>query len=230
MATIAGDGLARVWDVREAALKRCKNVRSRRDYLVPLEEESNEDKVADESADDIILPPLPAPGQNGIQEEVNGHVDLDNAENGDVFVPPLPAGAEFGIGAEVVDANGNRIIAPTAGAFISNGEIDEGVSLLARLQHGDLPENSQHQGAGTRSRRKKVKVICLSRCPIGGHFATGSDDGIGRIWLDDANDAIEKIDSQYDGDTDNGTILQQGQTRDSMQRTRSSSRGASNGE
>ena len=105
MATIAGDGLARVWDVREAALKRCKNVRSRRDYLVPLEEESNEDKVADESADDIILPPLPAPGQNGIQEEVNGHVDLDNAENGDVFVPPLPAGAEFGIGAEVVDAN-----------------------------------------------------------------------------------------------------------------------------
>ena len=32
LVSIADDGLARLWDVREAALKRCKIIRKRRDY------------------------------------------------------------------------------------------------------------------------------------------------------------------------------------------------------
>jgi len=35
-----------------------------------------------------------------------------------------------------------------------------------------------------------VKVICIARCPIGGHFATGSDDGVGRVWSDPEDDVV----------------------------------------
>ena len=76
------------------------------------------------------------------------------------------------------------------GAFISNESIDEGVTLMAKFQHGSLASTVAATSiSSTRQQQqqlnnKTVKVICMSYCPIGGHFATGSDDGIGRIWSD----------------------------------------------
>jgi len=207
-----------------AAIKRCKHVRTRRDYTVLLEERHNDIDIA-EIVDEVIIPALPALPQDNTQDQPYRNAEQGGADNGEIYVPPLPVGAEFGVGAIAVDANGNRDAVD--GTFVANSDIDEGVSLLARLQHGDLPEISQ--GAGTRSRRKKVKVICLSMCPIGGHFATGSDDGIGRIWLDDTNFAINKLDSHFDDDVDSSTISPQGLNSDCLQRTRSSSRVTSNG-
>ena len=235
LVTIAGDSLARMWDVREAALKRCKNTRQRSDYILPLNDDqsgSNDNGVAKhggDTNDDIALPPLPVSLENNEGQESSPNQQARH--NVGVYVPPLPAGAENGIGAEVVGADGNPIVSEP-GAFVANSEIDEGVLLLSRFQHGDLVEDTQFRGAGTRSRRKKVKVVCLSRCPIGGHFATGSDDGIGRIWLDDDNEAIDKLDEQnrIDPDSHDGSTNRcQSQFRDSLQRTRASSRGNSNG-
>ena len=245
LVSIAGDGLARMWDVREAALKRCKIIRNRVDYTLPIgdklnnsDEEVNTAQQGNIMSNDDELPPTLTltPTPNVENEEQVSSGNQPQQRNGEIYVPPLPRGAEFGLGAEAAAANNNNH-APGAviGAFVANDEIDEGVMLLTRLLHGELPENSQFQGAGTRSRRKKVKVLCLSRCPIGGHFATGSDDGIGRIWLDDSNQAIEKLDQENrtDFDThswDGPSNIFQSQIRDSLQRTRSSSPGYNNGE
>ena len=228
--------MARTWDVREAALKRCKNVRKRRDYSTTTKssvEEPTVDIEVDSGQNIIEEPPFPSLLENG-QNREEEPASNEQPQHAGVYVPPLPAGAEHGVGAEAAINNGNRNNGPIPGTFVASNEIDEGVILLARLQHGDLPESSQFQGAGTRSRRKKVKVICISSCPIGGHFATGSDDGIGRIWLDDANEAIENLDKQNIAAFDNGMDdwslnLSQNQIRDSLQRTRASSRGSNNG-
>lgn len=79
------------------------------------------------------------------------------------------------------------------GDFVPNDKIDESVTLIAPLQHGNLLEESV-----TCTGRKKVKVMCIARCPIGGHFATGSDDGVGRVWADDDDDdwRVEKHDHE----------------------------------
>jgi WD40 repeat protein len=92
------------------------------------------------------------------------------------------------------DINNVNRMGPFAPAQVINGNeeaiLDQGVKLLARLCHGNnesfsLEEDAQVQGLiGTRSRRRRIKVICLARCPIGGHFATGTDDGVARIWRD----------------------------------------------
>ena len=242
LVSIGGDGLARMWDVREAAMKRCKVIRNRRDFLLPFGNDQNDDQEelsAEQQdvsvSDDIVLPPLPLPPPPPPHERnQDEEASRQNEENGDIFVPPLPLGAEIGIGAEAA-ANNNRANGPVGGAFIANSDIDEGVLLLSRMQHGDVPEQSQLNGAGTRSRRKKVKVLCLSRCPIGGHFATGSDDGIGRIWLDDSNKAIDELDME--SRFESGSIVDDSvinvhslsSSKDSLQRTRSSSPETNNG-
>jgi WD40 repeat protein len=90
-----------------------------------------------------------------------------------------------------------------SGRFISNSRIDEGVVLIAKLQHG-ASVDERAQVPGTRSRRSAVKVICVARCPYGGHFATGSDDGICRIWKDDDDEQVERVDhylNERQGDT-----------------------------
>lgn len=238
--SIADDGLARMWDVREAALKRCKIIRKRRDYILSeLQKEITEKKNAVEhqgvptNEDNEHTPALNSTLQNTEHGEQESSGEQQQIQNGAIFVPPLPPGAEFGIGFEMSDNNVNGTSAP--GTFVANNEIDEGVSLLSRLQHGELIENTQLQGAGTRSRRKKVKVLCLSRCPIGGHFATGSDDGIGRVWLDDSNKMIDKLDEKSRHDSDAhfyfapATIFPN-QITDSLQRTRSASIENKNGE
>lgn len=230
LVSVSDDGLARTWDVREAALKRCKSTRTRRDYN-GWENDIDDAGciVADgEINSDDVTPRHSFLESNGENHQQQTSRDEESITNEGVYVPPLPAGAEFGVGAEMIGLNGNDNDGAEPGSFIANDEIDEGVTLISRYQHGEIPDASTFQGAGTRSRRKKVKVICLSRCPIGGHFATGSDDGIGRIWLDDGNDAIEKLDRELIcGDTP-CTEFSQGDTQDSLQRKRYSCRGKSN--
>ena len=246
LVTVGQDGLARMWDIREAALKRCRNVRSRKDYVLSKEkscekgvnesdadnEERNQTNYIDGNIQDSIpLPPIPLRRDDESddrlpREEINGHLNQINAgnnsrPNGGIYVPPLPAGAENGAGAQALP-NGNNAAAP--GSFVPNDEIDEGVIILSKLQHGSLAE---HQGANTRSSRKKINVFCIARCPIGGHFATGSDDGIGRIWADDDDESLANLDEQlrehnshFDGE--NYTNLLPKQSKDQLNRTRSS--------
>lgn len=231
LVSVSDDGLARIWDVREAALKRCKSTRTRRDYIHWKKHIDGVDGIGSDgqmNLYDLTHRSVPLESSFGDQHQQATHHGESNTNEG-VYVPPLPAGAEFGVGAEIVDLNGNNSDGAVPGSFIANDEIDEGVTLISRLQHGEMVDTSSLQGPGTRSRRKKVKVICLSRCPIGGHFATGSDDGIGRIWLDDGNDAIEKLDREFDYGDISPTDLCQGLPKDSLQRKRSSSRGNNNG-
>lgn len=219
--TVGQDGLARIWDIRQAALKRCKTVRSRIDYTLPKIDSQNENESDlnanpimnrnrningnvenDENIhNDVILPPLPVRLNNinassGIEVSHNSNqagpnqVQNNNVNNNNVFVPPLPAGAEQGVGAQDVPNNGDR---PGPGVFVANDEIDEGVSLLSKLQHG-VASSSDQIGSQTRSSRKKVNVLCITRCPIGGHFATGSDDGLGRIWADEDDRQLQHLD------------------------------------
>ena len=260
------DGLARMWDIREAALKRCRSVRSRIDYTLPKvgnekDIEVTVDRDAHEMSQrmngnhsegnlDVILPPLPASlnnesnqSESGIETSTNsnnasdttnaaqnGHENTNEISNNNgVFVPPLPAGAEQGVGADDIRNGGNNSGGPAPGAFVANDDIDEGVILLSKLQHGALPANDQ-LGTSTRAKRKKVNVFCITRCPIGGHFATGSDDGIGRIWADDDDQILENIDdtmreenSPFDGNS--LTNLLPSQAKDSLYRTKSSSHG-----
>ncbi len=242
LTTVGQDGLARIWDVREAAMKRCTTIRERADYNSPIFHDNggetslgNGEMEGNESGSDVMLPPIPdrieMQEAGSDQESVQVVMEQNAQGNGGIFVPPLPAGAENGVGAEI-NGGQNANAGPVPGAFVANNEIDEGVKLLSRLLHGDV--DVPLQGAGTRSRRKKVKVICLARCPIGGHFATGSDDGIGRIWLDEDDIKINKLDEAFLDEDWNAerigpTALQQARIRDSLNRTRGSSRGNNNG-
>jgi WD40 repeat protein len=83
------------------------------------------------------------------------------------------------------------------GDFVSNSAIDHGVVLVTKMFHGDVPTAmvDSTRSVHTRSRVKAVSVVCLSRCPLGGHFATGCDDGLVRIWLDSPDSRIEELDS-----------------------------------
>jgi hypothetical protein len=81
------------------------------------------------------------------------------------------------------------------GQFIANDMLDEGVKLLSKLRHGASLEEAQN-GPGTRTRRAAVKVICVARCPTGGQFATGSDDGICRVWRDEDDNDVRNVDLQ----------------------------------
>ena len=211
--TTGDDGLARMWDIREAALKRYGGVIGKRaDYTLPkvYEYDSSDDEGDSEDENDAgeesqdFLPPIPQreevvnyaePNESGGNAE-QGVVNADGDD--EVFVPPLPPGAGGLIGAGNIgngNANGNAgngangAINP--GAFVAGNEIDEGVRLLSKFQHGEVMPDSQ---MGTRSQRKAVQVVCIARCPIGGHFATGSDDGLGRIWADEDDERVEEID------------------------------------
>lgn len=133
--------------------------------------------------DAIQVPPLP------VRESSVGNVDASSADNElSVANPLLPLPA-----AEVASHAAN--VEEIAGRFIANDMIDEGVKLISKFQHGAILEG----GPGTRARRSAVKVICIARCPYGSHFATGSDDGICRIWQDEDNSVVERIDAYSEG-------------------------------
>jgi hypothetical protein len=123
----------------------------------------------------IPLPPLP-PSQNG------------QVPHAPLPLPPLPPAAP--LNNQAVQDNEPQ----DEGTFVANDVIDEGVKLLFRLKH--TPEENISSPGGTRSRRAPIKVICLARCPHGGHFATGSDDGVCRVWRDEDDPAVNQIDCQ----------------------------------
>ena len=163
LVTTGADGLARTWDIRKACLRRYSRwIGSRSDYTHRLH-----GKVLEELT------------------EQSSHTGLNGERS--VPMPAIPErdGGGNGDGSVVLDAPiqahqqpaNNVAIDQIAddGGFVRNDLLDEGVRLLTKLQHG-LPFDEE--GAGTRARRSLVKVICVSRCPIGGHFVTGSDDGM----------------------------------------------------
>ena len=175
-----------MWDVRKAALKRYGDmVGNRADYNLP-DQKDDEDETGAIELDSEMLPPVPMPQQNPLAPNANA------GSQEDADVPP-------GVAGNPIDNRGNP------GDFVASDEIDEGVTLIARMQHGDIVHESQ-QGVGTRARRKAVKVMCIARCPIGGHFATGSDDGLGRIWADSDDQRIENVDSEMNKLNDNTSL------------------------
>ncbi|CAB9519710.1 bromodomain and WD repeat domain containing [Seminavis robusta] len=93
------------------------------------------------------------------------------------------------------DANNAINAAIAQRRFVANGEIDEGVKLLAKFQHGASLEERM-AAPGTRSRRAPVRILCLVRSPFGGHFATGASDGICRIWEDEEDQDVETVDKR----------------------------------
>ena len=189
------DGLARIWDVRDAALKRYgTHIGKRIEYTLPLSEPekralSHESEARRRPLEDnaespqVMLPPLPP-------REIENHGRAaDPAEN--VALPPAHGAPnnEDEADAQVPVDNNNE----NPGAFVANDLMDEGVRVVSKLQHGEIIQDT---GPGTRSRRKQVKVICVARCPLGCHFATGSDDGLCRVWEDEDDERLALIDNR----------------------------------
>jgi len=205
LVTTGMDGLARIWDIREAALKRyASQVGARLDYKFRLTNTEkwtvNEETVGgshvgiQERAE--LLSPLLVTASNNFESTEESHDPgpvVDPAAN--VALPVGPDNVVMNIVQNPVPLVGDmplniaENIVP--GAFIANNNLDEGVRIVAKLQHGE-PADAHAVGPGTRSRRKDVKVICVARCPLGGHFATGSDDGQCRIWLDEDDPCLSR--------------------------------------
>jgi len=207
--TTGADGLARTWDVREACLKRYGHmIGHRAEYNLRLDGKdvssgiitngnsaisATRENETDHSVqlDTVSVPPLPV------------RVD-DRSENADAAEPPQappppipapplplpPAGDAFNLMPDNAAENNDE------GLFVANDVIDEGVKLISKLQHGATLEE-RLGGPGTRARRSAVKVICIARCPYGGHFATGSDDGICRVWHEEDNSSVELVDARF---------------------------------
>lgn len=143
------------------------------------------------SSDEAIsVPPLPV-RENNSEGSV---IALAASLVPPIPPPPLPPPA----GLANQGANGNAVIADeVAGRFVANDVVDEGVKLVSKMQHGAALDE-RLGGPGTRARRSAVKVICVARCPYGGHFATGSDDGICRIWQEEDNSVVERVDAHFE--------------------------------
>lgn len=198
LVTTGCDGLARMWDIREAALNRYGvHIGKRQEYALPCSENERRRETAEklsrstiegESSNilelrDALLPPLPLPEGGGAVARIPS---VSNSAGRNV---------ENAVGA--LQANGDNF---QNGHFVFNDNLDEGVRLVSELQHG-APLDENPPGAATRSRRKAVRVLCIARCPRGGHFATGADDGVCRVWSGEDGEVIAKIDSQCMGDT-----------------------------
>jgi WD40 repeat protein len=224
--TTGSDGFARVWDIREACLKRYGAlIGKRQEYRLRLtasekkaESEDRSDR-RERTQSETLLPPLPAREGSvapsaGALSSVSYAANSQQSNNspsapspGRVIVPPLPVGVPPLPGADanlpeqnagggpVPNGGENDNIAP--GQFIANDLMDEGVKLLSKHKHGTTGEDLA--GPGTRSRRAAVNVICVSRCPLGGHFTTGSDDGICRVWEDGEDDGVAIVDRRAGG-------------------------------
>jgi hypothetical protein len=191
-----------MWDIREAAISRYgAHVGKRADYVLSSSANGRSTAGSESAAatarvgassgilasGDELLPPLPlrngdsGPGGPGVQENrgAAGSNAAGDAEN--------DAGGDQAVGADNAQP----------GQFVRNDMLDEGVRLVTKLQHGAPPDESL-PGAATRSRRKAVRVICIARCPKGGHFATGAEDGICRVWSEeDGSDVIARQDAEH---------------------------------
>jgi len=188
------DGLARIWDVREAALKRyASHIGARSEYTLPLtqnekrllqvETSAEQHNSTGGNAQPAMVPPIP-------QREATADVPAPPVDPGANIALPQPP-AQPDEGTDNAENANNEI---NTGAFVANDALDEGVRIIGKLQHGERREESS--GPGTRSRHRTVKVICVAKCPLGGHFATGSDDGHCRVWQDDEDIRVALIDAR----------------------------------
>jgi WD40 repeat protein len=229
--TNGSDGMTRLWDIRDACLKRCSSdLGKRADYKLQLTDEEEiivknyQRNICNTDKKDGVgtaLPPLPLPLAAGStsMEASSGIVEVvpppplpqaaqdtsGSANQNGIIVPPLPAAVPpLGQGAHsnVVGGNGGGAggngRGRSRGEFVANDLVDEGVKLLSKYQHGSTQgEREQQPGPGTRSRRAPAKVVCISYCPLGRQFVTGTDDGICRVWesYDDAK--LEIIDGRH---------------------------------
>jgi WD40 repeat protein len=163
------DGLARMWDIREAALKRYGDHYSSSVIMDDATDRDNTD--AYHSTQSVQPNSFNASSQEGRREAAEEVSGISN--NG---IPGIEFGRNFG-------------------DFVANDHIDAGVTLIAQLHHGDNIEDKGSPGPVTRTGHgKQVKVMCIARSPVGGHFATGSNDGMGRVWADDDNWQVGSLD------------------------------------
>lgn len=210
LVTTGEDGFARSWDIREAALKRYGTIVGKRpEYMLKLTEgEKLSKRLLNENLEttDIVAvevnlapPPLPERPHQPENNTAAGAPILP-AQVPLQPLPPSPAAAGGGLlpGAapENQQAPGDDAAAEAAedGRFVANAEIDEGVTLVAKFQHGKAVEERMVQ-PGTRSRRAAVKVLSVDRSPLGNNqFSTGGDDGIVRVWEDAEDGDVEMVD------------------------------------
>jgi hypothetical protein len=233
-----------MWDIREACLKRYgAAVGNRPEYRLQLtEEERLAEKVETDSqqkthrgSSQNILPPIPERRGSATTSSGANSGDIDpsqitNMPVPPILVPPIPVEVppipvvRAGDGepnGDVADGNGGADNNIVLGQFAANDNIDEGVKLLTKYQHG-APGGGAMAGPGTRSRRSAVNVICVARCPLGGHFTTGSDDGICRVWLDSDDCCVSLVDKRF-SETGSVKKLSRRETRHML--TRSSNSG-----
>lgn len=223
LVTTGADGLARIWDIREACLKRNGDVIGKRpEYLLKIKGKAI-DAITKPNSDSVSIasraeregnnPTTASPAsviptdevqrstaetETSLQQLAQGVISASPSPPV-VPLPPLPPAPRMDrrshddSGSEEFDANVNANEGQL-GLFVANDLIDEGVKIVSKLQHGaSLDERAL--APGTRARRSAVKVICVARCPYGGHFATGSDDGVCRVWRDDDDFLVEKVDA-----------------------------------
>ncbi|KAL3923359.1 MAG: hypothetical protein SGILL_001701 [Bacillariaceae sp.] len=214
--TTGSDGFARVWDIRKACLKRYgKLVGRREEYKLDLtdDEETTRQSLDNHQEDDIdsarvdLLPPLPRrlenPTENGSGDATAALSANHTGSAADNTALALPL-RDSGVQLEELHRNdpsnqsGEQPDEIGQGEFVANDLLDEGVQLIGKYQHGNSHETEQHR-PGTRSRRAAVNVICVSRCPVGSCFATGSDDGVVRVWEDFDDSAVAVVDGRLSG-------------------------------
>lgn len=179
LVTAGSDGWARCWDIRHASLKRYRKWVGRR---LEYHQKGHHSEMN-------INEPTPGPLPRALldtfedREEVHPPDSRENAPAAlaQVPLPPLPRGN----GLNVLENNNNNVNDETTGEFVFNDNLDEGVELLCKLPHGNPNE--------ARTRASSIKVLCIAKCPFGLHFATGSDDGTCRIWKEEADPILEKI-------------------------------------
>jgi WD40 repeat protein len=177
LVTTSVDGFARVWDIREACVKRYGKVIGKRpEYQLKIM-----DKVTRDTS----------PSTNGSAKE-QPRMQGSALQVPLIPLPPLPERSVANQQRQAenlarYDANNEG----PPGEFIYNDKIDDGVRLISKLQHERVlaPDTVS-------ARQIPPKVICVARCPYGSHFATGSDDGICRIWRDDDDTDVDKIEAE----------------------------------
>jgi len=206
------DGLARMWDVSDAALKQYgKYIDKQLYHCSPEQEDRSADKgtqmeIVQRSSTQASLPnslhPPPPPPPPPLQQQQQQHAEADNSitmNNQAINIQAMNNQAGMGIGgngAIAMNINAGNGNGSNIGAFVANNNMDAGVKLIAQMQHGPLfvEEGNGLQGRVTRTAQKAAKVMCLAFCPVGGHFATGSDDGVGHVWADDDDWHVDRRD------------------------------------
>ena len=184
LVTAGADGYARSWDIREAC-------RIRYGAFVGKRSEYKLRKNEDDETHEQEVEPLEENGPRPADDSAvvaNGEIAPPAAPA--IPLPPLPPGQQAIVAGQ---PNPAEEAVEEPGQFVAGSEVDEGVILLSRMQHGASLEERM-SGHGTRSRRASVKVLCVDVCPLGRYVATGADDGICRVFSASDDSSLEKLD------------------------------------